>query len=61
MEVEVQIKGGNINFDAYEFSKYVSKEAKDLMRKMLTVKVEDRIKVNDAISHPWFDLHIPNP
>lgn len=31
-----------------------SKEAKDLIKKLLTYKPEDRISAEDALQHPWF-------
>ena len=34
--------------------KTVSKEAKDLIKKLLTYKPEDRISAEDALQHPWF-------
>jgi calcium-dependent protein kinase len=33
--------------------KTVSKEAKDLIKKLLTYKPEDRISAEDALQHPW--------
>lgn len=32
----------------------VSDEAKDLVKKMLTYKYEDRISAEEALKHPWF-------
>ena len=37
----------------YEELKNVSNEANDLIKKMLEVEPEDRIKINDVLNHPW--------
>lgn len=34
---------------------HISKEAKDLVCKMLEVNVEKRMSAADALKHPWFD------
>ena len=31
----------------------LSMQAKDLIRKMLTVDPEDRLSVDEAVAHPW--------
>ena len=36
-----------------EDQKDISKEAKDLVRKLLTFKPEDRINAAEALQHPW--------
>ena len=33
-------------------------EARDLVIKLLTVDVKERISARDALKHPWFDLDI---
>jgi calcium/calmodulin-dependent protein kinase I len=37
----------------YEFWCEVSEQAKDLVKKMLTVSPEKRITVEQALQHPW--------
>ena len=34
----------------------VSDNAKDLLKKLLTVEPEERITASDALTHPWFDV-----
>lgn len=38
-----------------EDQKDISKEAKDLVRKLLTFKPEDRINAAEALQHPWIE------
>ncbi len=35
----------------------ISKELKDLIKRFLTLKVKDRISVNEALEHEWFLQH----
>jgi serine/threonine protein kinase len=35
---------------------FVSTEGRDLLRKMLTKDIGNRISAHDALEHPWFDL-----
>ena len=44
---------GEYNMDGPEWTA-ISKEAKDLISKMLTYKFDDRISARDCLSHPWF-------
>ena len=34
---------------------YISKDAQNLIDKMLTLEPSKRISINDAIKHPWFE------
>lgn len=33
----------------------ISKEAQDLIKKMLTKNPDDRISIDDAMKHEWFN------
>ena len=48
-----KIKAGKFHFDHVEF-KNVSKEVKDLIRKLLTVNAKSRLSAQQALEHPWF-------
>ena len=39
-----------------ELSKHISKEAQDLLKKIIKVNPEQRIKIADLKKHPWFKL-----
>lgn len=43
---------GSYNFNQ-KIWKSISKEAKDLVEKMLTVDPGKRIKIDEIIRHPW--------
>lgn len=47
------IKSGEFSFDSDEWT-HVSKEAKDLISKMIVVDPAKRISIQDALNHPWF-------
>jgi len=47
-EMEIKVLKGE-----YEEIKEVSKEANDLIKKMLVVDPEKRIKINEILNHPW--------
>jgi calcium/calmodulin-dependent protein kinase I len=47
-----QICAGSFEFH-YEYWKEVSEEAKDFIRRLLTVNVADRMTVSDAMRHKW--------
>ncbi len=34
--------------------KLISSEAKDLIKKLLDIEPEDRITLDEALTHPWF-------
>ena len=55
-EVFTKIKQGKFHFDHKEFTN-VSKEVKDLIRKLLTVKAKDRLSAQQALHHPWFSAN----
>ena len=44
---------GDYSMDGPEWTA-ISKEAKDLISKMLTYNFDDRISARDCLSHPWF-------
>ena len=49
------IRRGTYSFDDPAWDA-VSKEAKDLIRKLLVVKCEERLAAAAALAHPWFSL-----
>ena len=40
----------------YNIPKYISKEGKDLIKKILEVNPKKRIKINEIKEHPWFNM-----
>jgi len=40
----------------FNIPKNISKQAQDLLKKILKVKPEERIKIKDIKKHPWFNL-----
>lgn len=48
---------GNYEMDSDEFFLGVSEDCKDLIRKMLQLKVADRIDVDGCMEHPWIVSH----
>lgn len=48
-----KIKSGEFKFKADIWSK-ISKEAKDLIKKLLVVDYKKRITASDALKHPFF-------
>ena len=59
-EVFSLIKRGVVTFDQRQWAT-ISREAKDLIKKLLTVDVSMRINSFEALKHPWFDLHVEFP
>jgi len=54
-EDEVFSKAKKGQYDEAKLDKLkLSKELKDLIKKFLTVKVDERISVTDALNHEWF-------
>jgi serine/threonine protein kinase len=51
-----KIKAGQFEFHP-DYWGSISKEAKDLIVKLLTVDPEKRFSADQALSHPWIDLH----
>lgn len=47
------IKGGKVEFHSPYWDD-VSEEAKDLVKKLLTVEPSQRITLEEAKEHPWF-------
>lgn len=52
-EIIASVRRGKFDF-SYESFQYVSEEAKDLLKKMLTKNPKKRISAENALSHPWF-------
>lgn len=48
------------SFDGKEFA-HVSKEAKDLISKLIVVDPEKRLDTKQALAHPWFSCGEPSP
>lgn len=38
----------------------ISEEAKDLIRRMMNINPSDRITVDEALQHPWFQVYFPD-
>jgi calcium-dependent protein kinase len=51
-----RIQRGEYDLNRSKWKK-VSKEAKDLLAKMLTVNPEKRISASEALNHEWITLH----
>ena len=41
----------------FDIPKKLSKNAKDLLKKIIKLKPEERIKLNEIKNHPWFNLY----
>ena len=41
----------------FEIPKKISKNAQDLLKKIIKLKPEERIKLNEIKNHPWFNLY----
>mmetsp|Transcript_10763 Transcript_10763/g.18994 ORF Transcript_10763/g.18994 Transcript_10763/m.18994 type:complete len:615 (-) Transcript_10763:594-2438(-) len=54
----INVLAGRYTMDTQEW-KLISEEAKDLVRKMLTVDVKDRITVDEALIHGFFGTPTP--
>mmetsp|Transcript_14214 Transcript_14214/g.16431 ORF Transcript_14214/g.16431 Transcript_14214/m.16431 type:complete len:100 (+) Transcript_14214:636-935(+) len=54
-EVFAKILLGRVQMDQPEW-KEISEDAKDMVRQLLTVNANDRMKVDEALSHDWFNL-----
>lgn len=52
IEIMEAVRKGKFTFDRPEFA-MVSQEAKDLISKLLTVNIHQRISAEDALEHPW--------
>lgn len=53
MDLPKQIMGGHYSFPQ-QYWEGVSEDAKDLIKKMMTVDVKKRVTMADALNHPWF-------
>lgn len=49
-----QIKAGD-----YNIPEYLTDDCKDLIKKLMTVDVNERITLEDALVHPWFSNLVP--
>lgn len=56
-EILRKVKKGDYTFDDEEW-KDVSNEAKTLIKKMLTMKPQDRISAKDCIADPWIQKNV---
>ena len=52
-EILERVKSGKYSMNKPQF-KYISKEAKDLIKKMMTYDPERRVSSAEAYKHPWF-------
>jgi calcium/calmodulin-dependent protein kinase I len=52
-----KIKKGEFAFDP-EYWNHISKQAKDLIRGLLTVNPADRLTADGALTHPWVGLTV---
>ena len=50
-----EIESGKFTFEAPVW-KFVSEEAKDLIKSILLVNTRKRIKLNEALEHKWFKV-----
>ena len=55
-EIMEKVKIGKYDLQSPPFDK-ISNEAKDLIRKMLTMDIEERITAEEALNHPWFQIN----
>ena len=51
-EMSISIQHGQFSLEGEEWEG-VSEGAKDLIKKMLTVSIKDRVSAQEALSHPW--------
>ena len=51
-EIVKKVRIGHYNLNTPEW-KYVSKEAQDLVKKLLTYDAQKRLTAQEAILHPW--------
>ena len=56
-EVIQKVKKGSLYFDQMEWG-YVSLEAIDFVKALITVKPEERISIDDALEHPWMTKNL---
>lgn len=54
-EVFEKVKNANYTFETKEWEG-VSDEAKDLIRKLLTVDIKKRLTASNAVKHGWFRI-----
>ena len=54
-EVFEKVKNASYTFETKEW-RGISDEAKDLIRKLLTVDIKKRLTAANAVKHPWFKI-----
>lgn len=54
-EILAKVRQGRYSFSHRAWRK-VSQQAKDLIEKMMTVEVDQRISAQEALGHPWFAM-----
>ena len=54
MEIIAKIKAGNLMFEG-DIWDSVSDNAKDLISKLMTVDIDHRIDIEEALEHPWIE------
>ncbi|TMW64221.1 hypothetical protein Poli38472_012843 [Pythium oligandrum] len=59
IETLLKIARGDFQFHAADW-KHVSRPAMELVAKMLEVRPQDRITVDEVLQHPWIQNHEPN-
>lgn len=52
VDLKKEIMSSGVKFDADDWGN-ISTEAKDLVKKLLTIENKKRIKAEDLINHPW--------
>lgn len=52
-----KIKNADYTFESPEIWKFISKEAKDLISKLLVVDPKKRYTCEQALKHPWFQKY----
>jgi serine/threonine protein kinase len=57
-EYKKMIQGGDYDLNTKQW-KNISKEAKDLVSKLLTVDPKIRISAKEALEHPWIQHKVP--
>ena len=59
-EIVKSVKIGNYTMSGPEW-KNISKEAVDMIKKMLTYDPNNRISAEDALNHPWIKKKVLEP
>jgi len=59
VEVLLKIARGDFTFDSQDWA-HVSGSAKELVARMLEVRAQDRITVDEVLAHPWITRELAN-